>query len=402
MPKSRGRRQSSRRLSTPRRSPQGARSELARAFAALPILQATDAAEARGDAAEALELIERALQTRSDDNFWRPERLQRLMQIVWLRSLLPGWATSRWILAQAAQCLDPGGRDRDRKALEIAIATRGGEGTLVGVDAFDAKAKVMDHDWVFRQVLLYELGGLPHFIARVAAPDLLAGADRIHDWARTPMGSFRFVRESAETLTWLDLRSGEEVRSLNIGAASLLEPGGCAIGRLVPIEGGAMFETAPLFVPDGVAQQVADDPPEWVAALSRGCRSTEAEAERVMTAGHDFGLLTDVPSEVEMLVAMVVAKQGDGESVVDTAVDLATVRANLVRAALDQRLTHVELPCTPWPSVGSTLTNPLAASHLEESLESSDAPKLFRLAQLLGGPGRDVCVMLARAVESAA
>jgi hypothetical protein len=402
MPKSRGRRRPSRHRPTPRGNPQRGRSELARAVAELPILQATDAAESRGDADGALKLIERDLQTRIDDNFWRPERVQRLLQIVWLGSWLPRWATSRWILDQAAQWLDHRGRDRTRKALEIAIATRGGEGTLVGVDDLDAKAKVMDHDWVFRQVLLYELGGLQHFIARVAAPDLLVGADRIHDWARTPMGSFRFVRESVDTLTWLDLRSGEETRSLNIGAASLLEPGDCAIGRLVPIESGAMFETAPLFVPDGVARQVADDPPEWVAALSGGCRSAGSAAEPVRTAGHDFGLLSDVPTRVEQLVTMMVAKQGDGEPVVETIADLAAVRANLVRAALDQRLTDVDLPCSPWTSVAATLTNPHAVSHLAESLEPSDAPKLSRLTQRLGGPGRDVCVMLARAVESAA
>ena len=342
------------------------------------------------------------MRTRSDDNFWRPERLQRLLQIAWLGSLLPGWATSRWILAQAAQCLDPRGRDRTRKALEIAVATRGGESTLVGVDGVDARVKVVDHDWVFRQVLLYDLGGLQWFISRIATPDLLAGADRIHDWARTPMGAFRFVRESADILTWLDLRSGEEVRSLNIGAASLLMQGECAVGRLVPIEGGAMFESAPLFVPDDVARQVADDPPDWVAALSRGCRSPRAADDRIMTAGHDFRLLTDVPSRVEHIVCMVAIEREGGDPVVETSAGLAAVQVNLVRAALDQRLAEMEKPCSPWPSVAATLTSPHAVSNLEDILEPTDVPKLYRLAQLLGGPGGEVCRALAREVESAA
>jgi hypothetical protein len=401
MPKSRGRRHRSRHRPTPRRSPQRARSELARAVTELPILQATDAAEARGDAAGALDLIERDLETRRDDNFWRPERLQRLLQIAGLGSVLPGWATSRWILAQAAQCLDSGGRDRTRKALEIATAIRGGDCSLVGVDAIDARAKVMDHDWVFRQVLLYELGGLQHFIARVATPDLLVGADRIHDWARTPMGAFRFVKESADTLTWLDLQSGQEVRSPNIGAATLLEPEECVIGRLVPIEGGAMFETAPLLVPEDVAWQVADDPPGWIAALSRSSRSPRPAEEPIVTAGHEFQLLTDVPGMVEQFVTTAAAEQWGGESVV-TALDLAALEVNLVRTALDQRLAEVELPCCPWPSVAATLTRPHVVSALQDSLVSSDGPKLYRLARLLGGPGRDVCIMLARAVESAA
>lgn len=375
---------------------------MARAIAELPILRATDAAESRGDAQAAMALIERDLQTRSDDNFWRPERLQRLLQIAWLGPALPGWATSRWILAQAAQSLDPRGRDQTRKALEIAIATRGGVGTLVGVDALDAKAKVVDHDWVFRQVLLYDFGGLQRFIARAATPGLLAGADRIHHWARTPMNAFRFVRESADTLTWLDLRSGEEVRSLNIGATSLLAPGECAIGRLVPIEGGAMFESAPLFVPDDVARQVADDPPDWVAALARGCRGARAADERIMTAGHDFRLLTDVPSRVEHMVCMAVSARQGGDPVVETSADLAAVQVNLVRAALDQRLADVELPCSPWPSVAAMLTSPLAVAGLLDILESPDVPRLYRLAELLGGPGRAVCLGLAREVELAA
>jgi hypothetical protein len=379
-----------------------ARAELARAVADLPILRDTDAAESRGDAHAAMALIERDMQTRSDDYFWRPVRLQRLLQIAWLGPLLPGWATSRWILAQAAQCLDPRGRDRTRKALEIAVATRGGEDTLVGVDAFDAKVNVMDHDWVFRQVLLYELGGLQRFIARVATPGLLAGADRIHDWARTPVGAFRFVRESAAILTWLDLRSGEEVRSLNIGAASLLSPGECVIGRLAPIEGGAMFESAPLFVPHDVARQVADDPADWVAALSRGCRIPRAAEERIMTAGHDFRLLTDVPSWVEHIVCMAVNEGHGGDPVVENSAELAAVQVNLVRSALDQQLADMVLPCSPWPSVAATLTSPHAVAGLADILGRSDVPKLYRLAQLLGGPGRDVCRALAREVEFAA
>jgi hypothetical protein len=176
--------------------------------------------------------------------------------------VLPRWATSRWILEQAAQHLDKRGRQRALTAIDVAVETRGGERTLVGTDRFDARAKVVDHDWVHRQVLLYELGALEDFLIRVASPELVAGADRIHDWARAPMGAFRFVAETPRTLTWVELATGQEVTSTNVGSASLLLPDECAIGRLVPIDGGAMFETVPLFVPDDVAQRVADDPPD--------------------------------------------------------------------------------------------------------------------------------------------
>jgi hypothetical protein len=120
-----------------------------------------------------------------------------------------------------------------------------------------------------------------------------------------------------------------------------------------------------------------------------------------VTAGHEFQLLTDVPGMVEQFVTTAAAEQWGGESVV-TALDLAALEVNLVRTALDQRLAEVELPCCPWPSVAATLTRPHVVSALQDSLVSSDGPKLYRLARLLGGPGRDVCIMLARAVESAA
>src|SRR4029079_9573102 len=101
-------------------------------------------------------------------------RMRRLAELVMLRPILPGWATSRWLLAQAAQHLDSTGRGR--RALEVAIQARGGPENLRGRDEMDARTKVMDHDWVFRQVHLYELGGLDHFVRRVASPDLLVGA----------------------------------------------------------------------------------------------------------------------------------------------------------------------------------------------------------------------------------
>ena len=47
---------------------------------------------------------------------------------------LPPWVTSRWILAQAAQQLDSRLRGRAAKAIDIAVDTRGGAETLVGVN----------------------------------------------------------------------------------------------------------------------------------------------------------------------------------------------------------------------------------------------------------------------------
>ena len=52
----------------------------------------------------------------------------------------------------------------------------------------------MDRDWIFRQVALYDLGALDHFLHHQATPDLVAGADSIHEWLRTPMGGFQLDR----------------------------------------------------------------------------------------------------------------------------------------------------------------------------------------------------------------
>ena len=156
--------------------------------------------------------------------FWRPWRVRYLTQLAGLGPLLPRWATSRWILAQALQALHEGSRDRTRRALEIAIELRGGEGELPGMDAMDAKCKVMDHDWVYRQVFLYELGGLHDFLRRRASADLVAGADRIREWARAPMGAYRLLDRAADVTTWEDLATGAEIRLANIGSGALVVP----------------------------------------------------------------------------------------------------------------------------------------------------------------------------------
>ena len=124
-----------------------------------------------------------------------------------------------------------------------------------------------------------------------------------------------------------------------------------------------MFESAPLVVPARVAEQVADDPADWVATLSAACRETWPAEEPISTArGHDFRLLTDVPAVVQQLIATVVADVTTGRpAVVESAADLAALELGLVRAALDDRL---------------------------------DA--------LLAGPAADVCLELAHGVESVA
>lgn len=374
-------------------------------MADLPLLQATDAAETRGDAWAALELIQRDLAQRNGEVFWRPERLHRLAQMVAFGPSLPRWATSRWLLAQAAQHLDTRTRTRFHRAIEIAVDARGGPETLVGVDAVDSRAKVMDHDWVFRQVWLYELGALGHFVTHIASPDLLAGADRIHDWSRTPMGGFRLVGETACTLTLVDLATGNEVTALNIGSATLLEVGDCAIGRLVPIEGGAMFESAPLYVPDEVAQQVAQDPAEWVAAVAAGCRAAREEGGTgLITTMPEFGLPTDVPHLLQIRLAVEAAwARGEELAPQDLTPDrVRSLEVELVRAALHDRMPETDWEEKQWPMVAATLLEPRVFLVLVEGLAPADGPRLLGLAERLAGPAGSVCRTLAHEVEAAA
>ena len=373
-----------------------------RAHVEFPILQATDAAEARGDAWGALRLIERDLADREEEYFWRPERLERLLQLVTHGPALPRWATSRWILAQAAQTLDTSNRGRTRRAFEVTLGMRGDQVGGINEDV-DRGAKILDHDWVFREVFLYELGGLQHFLSRVASADLVAGADGIHEWARTPMGGFRFLHEEPQTLTWLDLADDREVRSINLGTATMLEPGDCALGRLVPIAGGSMFEAAPLFVPEAVARSVAGDPPGWVATLSAACRGKGGGEQAIITSGHDFRLLTDVPEIVQQLVTLEVDEYLHGTPrEIRTAADVDALDQGLIRAALEQQLPDTVLGHLPWPAVAATLLDPAVLADLGHNVAAADGPKFRRLAGLLGGPAGDMCPDLADEVEEAA
>lgn len=88
-----------------------------------------------------------------------------------------------------------------------------------------------DQDWVFRQQLVFELGGLEFFIRRIAASTLLARADQIDAWPRVQMGGFRFVASTPSVATWEELASGESVTMPNIGSGVLVQPGDHVIGR---------------------------------------------------------------------------------------------------------------------------------------------------------------------------
>lgn len=78
---------------------------------------------------------------------------------------------------------------------------RGGLGESTTGGELDAHCTLVDHDWVYRQVYTYELGGLSRFVRSQATPERVALADRIHDWARAPMCALRLLERAPATTT---------------------------------------------------------------------------------------------------------------------------------------------------------------------------------------------------------
>ena len=368
----------------------------------LPVIQAADQAEVRGDPAGALDVILSRLFAPDGSVFWRPERVRQLSQLCVLGPLLPRWATSRWVLSQALQVLDQPTRGRSRTALSTAVRVGSGSGTLPGVDQLDANARVVDHDWVYRQLFLYELGGLDHFVRRIASPDLLAGADRIGEWAAAPMGAYLLVEETPRELAWEDLATGRDLRTINLGAATLTPPGYWALGRVVPTDEGAMFESAPLAVPEGAALDVARDRAGWVDAVAKACREEYPleDDEPCITGGFDFGLLTDVPGVTQHYLQHLVTgapHRDDPEGC-----DRPSLSADFVRAAMGDELELLDLGVSPWPSVAAALVEPNVSDQLLRNLTPADAEALRGLGARLPEPASSVCETLADILRAVA
>lgn len=377
----------------------------------LSVLRAVDAAELRGDALGAIDVINAHPYGPDGKLFWRLERMRRLSQLVGLDGLLPRWATSRWILAQAAHHLDQPSRQRTSRAMHLAMrAQPPGPAPTSGLDRQERQVRIMDRDWVFRQAYLYELGGLAHFIQDVAPADLLAGADRIEEWARAPIGAVRFLAEAAGMLLWQRLDTGETLETIDIGSATLLVPGDCAIGRLVPIDEGAMFESAPLRLPEQAAAHVATDPTRWVEAVATAARQQDADGNPACyTGGHDFGLLTDVPVIVQQMLHVAAAARRKEDLPALTPEVMLDLAVAYVRDALDGRLDDVgddpdddEDPTSPWPTVAETLLDNTVRAAVTETLVPTDRLPLSRLALRLAGPAVTVCRELAAGLVDAA
>ena len=232
-------------------------------------IRAAADAELSGDPAAALRYYERV------DSFHDSPHHRRLRQLADLGDQAPGWLWSRWMTVQARRPLWTGSASGERcseleTALRVAyphgIDTRRMEDMSLPVFV----ASLHERDWVTRQLIVYEAGGLRHLVEQRASPRLLEGADQPAAWASAPMGGYRLDSDDQEHLRMTDLSSGASVEILDLGLAEEHAPGAHLLGRLVPTATapGRMFEWRPLPVDEQTAARVAADPAGWLDVVA--------------------------------------------------------------------------------------------------------------------------------------
>lgn len=356
----------------------------------LRVTQAVNACERVGDALGAMELMTDHPVGHDGRRHWAWWRAERLVQVVTLGELLPGWAISRWVQAVAHAHMDEATRRIASRAMLTTVQVRGDAALTAahrGRGDRDLLVRAMEHDWVHRQAFLYDHGGLQHLLRARLAPALVARADSVEEWAAAPMGGYQLVGTTHREITWHDLASGAEVVSLNLGAAVGRKPGDCVVGRLVPYAEGRLFESAPLMVPPDVAEQVAGAPPRWSTAL-RGAAVDWPEL--------DFTLLTDVPTATWRGLA------GDHDHGGGATPDVRHQRlARLVLDAIEGRFDG-EDDLDPWPCVAAAAVSPAVWPLVLAGLARTDRAALVRVGEKLAGPAAELCWRSARLLQESA
>ncbi len=321
---------------------------------------------------------------------WTPSRIMRLLEIDTFGPLLPAWAWARWLRGQALDCLGPPDEGRLRGVLDDA--------SLVGPEAAD---------WVVAQSYLYDRGGL-RALLRIASPDLVQRASGVEQWPDAGMGAFRFVGDSAATITWFRLDTDEEVETLNLGLAATLRPGDHVIGRRVTCGADTLFESPPLAVPETVATAVSREPGAWLEVLRRHEEVREPLTLGVAPLSRTSGLLTDLPDRIWQDLAggvWEVAQQErfhddshcqEGSATLDV---LSEACIDLVLAAIDDlrrdtsRLWAEPPLRDPWPAVAAALQRPGVSLGLVIRLitDGYRPGELVALGERLGGFARRMC-----------
>ena len=348
-----------------------------------------DDAERQGRVAAALRLMEEMPDGPDGRRFWRPWRVERLVQLRLFRPAMPSWAHSRWLLEQALQHYDARTADISRRAWSTALRVRGGHEALREAYPVDAATKLIDHDWVYRQCHLYDLGGLATFLRTAASPDLVRRADDVRQWARTPMGGYLLVARGSATTTFEDLADGRPFETPNIGSAALLAPGEHVIGRLVPFTSGRVFESVPLQVPEELARSVARDPSSWLTELEETIRQAP-----IPLHFHRFGFISDLPADIAA------AALHDSDDFSSAAIARTLVRT--VDTALRGELDWGDEDVDPWACFASLIQTPTILHALANEPLASDAKVITRLGLRLAEPSAQICRDLADALRQAA
>ncbi|MDN5894011.1 MAG: hypothetical protein L0H93_08290 [Nocardioides sp.] len=397
MPKSRGRNGRRNRPSTHNRSAQ-LRAKAATRDQYEPYANAiiaANACEADGDAKGALDVIGQSPHGPDGEFMWAPWRIDRLLQMETWRRFLPPWAFARWMVQQAGSQMTRRSVERTLQATDMAVKVQGRSPTSAPTSR---RTWIGDHDWVAHQLAVHDLGGLAEFVAR--RPGVAGLAGDVSSWVDAPMGGYRCVDETDQEIVWTDLASGDEITTLNLGAALHLQAGRCVIGRMVTSGDVRLFDIAPAPVGEAVAEAIAASPGDWVDVITA---SADASHVGLLSPGQDGALLTDLSESVWRDAILDPWGRGDpghGRREIQPTLEeedsmTADAILGLLRQPLDDEL--IPLPC-----FAAALLSEGVWEQLVLRLRPEYATPLGNLARRLAGPAADICQQMSRALTESA
>lgn len=257
-------------------------------------MRAAADAELRGDAAAALDHYE------AIPMFIGSVHHGRLRQLAELSDEAPGWLLSRWLTVQARRPLWSGARsDGPDPALSTTLRVAYPHGVEAArMEDFSPEtflATLCERDWVLRQLVVFERGGLRGLVDGLASRELLARADHAEAWPDATMGGYRFDSDDHGELQLTDLADGARVDVLDLGLAAEHWPGTHFLGRLVPTSAGPgrMFEWRPLPVDEGTARLVAERPDAWLSTVA--ARARDETLPCMFSYQEDSSMTSDLP-----------------------------------------------------------------------------------------------------------
>jgi len=229
-------------------------------------------AELRGDAAAAIEAMQRTFHVVGST------RLAKLEHLAHLGDAAPEWLIARWLRDQAYAWM------LHEQDLRVGVAATYATLTHDVPDLSDEQLaewfeqygpRVIASDTLCQGFALYREGGFADFLAQRASPSLLARAGRVREWPETPLRVYELAEIEGPLLMVRDLATGALHPTLHIGAGDGCARGDHVLGRLVPIDTapGEMFEHRPIpldrVTADSLVEVLEDDPVPLCAELLR-------------------------------------------------------------------------------------------------------------------------------------